>query len=59
MLNDNIAVQFKVSNTPNMTRLEHGNEHSLYGKPEIMLLFNNDTLFRSSIPPTKALEMLF
>ncbi len=30
-----------------------------YGKPDMMTLFRNDTLFRSPFPATKAPEMLF
>jgi hypothetical protein len=53
MPNDSISNQFKVSNTPNLTgwnstmtildileQLE-----TLYGKPDTMTLFANDTLF--------------
>jgi hypothetical protein len=67
MLNDNIADQFMVTNTPNMMvwnssmtvclilkQLENS-----YGKPDSMSLFHKDTLFRSSFPATKASEMLF
>ena len=67
MLNNNIADQFKVSNTPNMTgwnssmtvcsileQLENS-----YGKPNSMLLFHNNTLFRSTFLATKVPEMLF
>jgi hypothetical protein len=67
MLNNNIADQFKVSNTPNMMgwnlsmticsileQLENS-----YGKPNNMSLFYNNTLFRSPFLATKAPEMLF
>jgi hypothetical protein len=67
MLSNNIADQFKVSNTPNMTgwnslmsicsiieQLE-----TSYGKPDKMFLFHNDLLFHSPFPATKAPEMLF
>jgi hypothetical protein len=30
-----------------------------YGMPDVMVLFNNDTLFRSPFPPTEAPKMLF
>ncbi len=67
MLNDNIANQFKVSNTPNMMEWNSSmTVHSIlkqlensYGKPDTMLLFNNDTLFRSPFLATEAPEMLF
>ncbi len=67
MLNDNIADQFKVSNTPYMTgwnssmticsilkQLENS-----YSKPNTMLLFHNNSLFCSPFPATEAPEMLF
>ncbi len=67
MLNKNIANQLKVSNTPNMmgwnslmcicSILEQ--LKTLFGKPDTMLLFHNDALFRSSFPSTKAPGILF
>jgi hypothetical protein len=67
MLNNDIADQFKVTNTPNMTgwnslmsfcsiieQLE-----TLYGKPNTMSLFHNNALFRSPFLATKAPEMIF
>jgi hypothetical protein len=67
MLNNNIADQFKVSNTPNMMgwnssmtvcsilkQLENS-----YSKPNTMLLFHTNTLFCSPFLATKAPEMLF
>jgi hypothetical protein len=67
MLNNNIADQFKVSNTPNMTgwnpsmRIHSTTKklETLYGKPDKMLLFHNDVLLCRPFPATKAPEMLF
>jgi hypothetical protein len=67
MLNNNIANQFKVSNMQNMTGWNSSMTvrsilkqlESLYGKPDTMLLFQNNTLFRSPFPATEAPEMLF
>jgi hypothetical protein len=62
MLNDNIADQFKVSNTPNMMGWNSSMTEQLeasYGKLDTMWLFQNDTLFRSPFPATEAPEMLF
>jgi hypothetical protein len=58
MLNDNIADQFKVSNTPNMMGWNSSMTVCLileqlensYGKPNTMLLFHNNTLFRCPFP---------
>ncbi len=66
MLNSNITNQFKVSNTPNMTGWNSSMTvclilkqlEALYGKPDTMLLFQNNTLFHSSFPATEAPEML-
>jgi hypothetical protein len=65
MLNNNIADQFKVSNTPNMmgwnssmtVRLILEQLEALYGKPDAMSLFQNNTLFRSPFPATEAPEI--
>jgi hypothetical protein len=67
MLDETISNQFKVSNTPNLTgwnstmtihvileQLE-----ALYGKPDTMTLFWNNTLFQSPFPATEAPEMFF
>jgi hypothetical protein len=67
MLNNNIADQFKVSNTPNMTGWNSWiSIHSiikhlktLYRKIDTMSLFHNDALFCSPFPATKGPEMLF
>jgi hypothetical protein len=67
MLNDSISNQFKVSNTPNLTRWNSTMTtldileqlETSYGKPDTMTLFANNTLFRSPFPANKAPEMLF
>jgi hypothetical protein len=67
MLNDNIADQFKVSNTPNMTGWNSSMTvrsilkqlETLYSKPDTMSLFQNNTSFCSPFPATEAPEMLF
>ncbi len=67
MLNKNIANQFKVSNNQNMTGMNSLMSIFLileqlktsYGKPDMMLLIHNDTLFQSPFPATKAPEMLY
>jgi hypothetical protein len=67
MLDETVPDRYKVSNTPNLT----GWNMSMplwgildqlmanYGMPDAMVLFNNDTLFRSPFPPPEAPEMLF
>jgi hypothetical protein len=62
-----IAAQFKVSNTPLLTGListmtiikilDHLQDS--YGKPNMMTLFNNNTLFWSPLTPGNSPEMLF
>ncbi len=67
MLNKTVSNQFKVLNTPNLTgwnstmkiRVILEQLKALYGKPDMMMLFRNNTLFRSPFPATKAPEMLF
>ena len=67
MFDTNINAQFKVSNTPTLmgwnstmlirdihTQLQH-----LYGKPTMIMLFQNDVTFRIPIAPTDSPEMLF
>jgi hypothetical protein len=63
----NITAQFKVSNTPSLT----GKNSTMtiikvldqlqdsYGKPNMMKLFNNKTLFQSPMNPGNSSEMLF
>ena len=66
-LNNNIGNQFKVSNLANMTRWNSSMSihtifeqlERLYGKPNTMTLFHNNTLFCSTFPATNAPKMLF
>ncbi len=69
MVDVNIAAQFKVSNTPfltgwnlmnsMMTIIEILNQlQDSYSKPNMMTLFNNDTLFRSPTTPGNSPEMM-
>ncbi len=67
MFDANIAAQFKVSNTPSLTGWNSTMYVNVildllqdsYGKPNMMTLFNNNTLFRSPMTPTDSPEMLF
>ena len=67
MLNNLVSNQFKVSNTPTLAGWNSSMTvqailaqlEALYGKPDTMTLYTNDTLFRSAFPPTDAPEMLF
>ncbi len=67
MLDETVPDRYKVSNTPNMTgwnvsmslRAILDQLMANYGMPDAMVLFSNDTLFRSPFPPTEAPEMLF
>jgi hypothetical protein len=67
MFDENVGAQFKVSNTPTlmgwnsmMTVIEILNQlQDLYGKPNMMMLFKNDTLFKSTMTPGDSPEMLF
>ncbi len=67
MFDTNIATQFKVSNTPSLTGWNSTMSINVilnqlqdsYGKPNMMMLFNNDTLFQSPMTPTNSPEMLF
>jgi hypothetical protein len=67
MFDANIATQFKVSNTPSLMGWNSTMSINVildqlqdsYGKPNIMTLFNNDTLFQSPMAPTNLPEMLF
>jgi hypothetical protein len=67
MFDTNIAIQFKVSNTPSLTgwnltmsvNVILNQLQDSYGKPKMMMLFNNNTLFRSPMSPTDSPEMLF
>jgi hypothetical protein len=63
----NIAAQFKVWNTPLLTEWNStmtiikilDQLQDSYGKPNMMTLFNNDTLFHSPMTPGDSPEMLF
>ena len=67
MLDETVPDRYKVSNTPNMTgwnatmslRAILDQLMANYGMPDAMVLFSNDTLFRSPFPSTEAPEMLF
>jgi hypothetical protein len=67
MFDVNIATQFKVSNTLSLTGWKSiisitvilDQLQDSYGKPIMMMLFNNDTLFQSPMTPTNSPEMLF
>jgi hypothetical protein len=67
MFDANIAAQFKVSNTPLLTGWNStmtitkilDQFYDSYGKPNTMMLFNNDTLFCSLMTPRDSPEMLF
>ena len=67
MLDANVSAQFKVSNNPNLTGwnatmsvLDILNQlQDTYGKPSMMTLFTNETLYRSPMVPTNSPEMLF
>ncbi len=67
MFNTNVAAQFKVSNTPtlmgwNSTMFVNEILDQLqdsYRKPNMVMLFYNNTLFRSLMAPTNLPEMLF
>ena len=67
MLDETVSNQFKVSNTPNLTgwdstmtiRIILKQLEALYGKPDTMTLFWNNTLFQSPFPATEAPEMFF
>ena len=66
-LNNNIGNQIKVSNLANMMgwsssmsiRTIFEQMERSYGKPDVMALFHNNTLFRSPFPATEAPKMLF
>ena len=66
-LNNNIGDQLKVSNLANMMGWNSSMSihtifkqlECLYGKPNAMALFHNDTLFRSAFPATNTPEILF
>ncbi len=67
MLDELISDQFKVSNIPTLTGWNTSMSimdmldqlKTTYGKPNVMTLFANDTLFRSAFNPNDALDALF
>jgi hypothetical protein len=67
MLDSAVAAQFKVSNNAALTGwnstmsiIDILNQlQQSYGKPNMMTLFTNDTLFRSPMTPGDSPEMLF
>ncbi len=67
MLNELVPNQYKVSNTPvllgwNMTmsiQFILNQMEDPYGKPSAMVLFSNDTLFKSPFAATKTSKSLF
>jgi hypothetical protein len=67
MLDANVLAQFKVSNNAALTGWNStmsiidilAQLQNSYGKPNMMMLFNNDTLFRSPMKPGDSPEMLF
>jgi hypothetical protein len=67
MLDANISAQFKVSNNPSLTGwnalmsvLAILNQlQDTYGKPDMMTIFTNETLFRSPMGPSDSPEVLF
>jgi hypothetical protein len=67
MLDTNVSAQFKVSNNPTLTGWNSTMTiiHILtqlqgsYGKPNMMTLHTNDTLFRSPMTQGDSPEMLF
>ncbi len=67
MLDANESAQFKVSNNPTLTEWNLamsiidilGQLQVSYGKPNMMMLYTNDTLFRSPMTAGNLPEMLF
>ena len=67
MLDANVSAQFKVSNNPALTGwnltmsiIDILNQLQVsYGKPNMITLYNNDTLLRSPMPAGDLPEMLF
>ncbi len=67
MLNANVLAQFKVSNNPSligwnatMSVLAILNQlQDTYGKPDMMTMFTNESLFRSPMGPSDSPEVLF
>ncbi len=67
MLDANVSAQFKVLNNPTLTGWNStmfiidilGQLQVLYGKPNMMMLYTNDTLFRSPMTAGNFPKMLF
>ncbi len=67
MLDANVSAQFEVSNNAALTvwnstmSIIHilDQLHNSYGKPNMMTLFTNDTLFHSPMTPGNSPEMFF
>ncbi len=67
MLDANVSAQFKVSNNPSLTGwnatmsvLAILNQlQNTYGKPDMMTIFTNESLFRSPMGPSDSPEVLF
>jgi hypothetical protein len=67
MLDANVLDQFKVSNNPTLTGWNStmsiidilGQLQVLYGKPNMMMLYANNTLFRCPLTPGNSPKMLF
>ncbi len=67
MLDANVLAQFKVSNSAALTGWKStmsiidilAQLQGLYGKPNMMTLYENNTLFRSQMTPGNSPEMLF
>jgi hypothetical protein len=67
MFNENVGTQFKVSNNSTLTGWDSTMTiikiliqlQDLYGELNMMMLFNNDTLFRSTVTLGDLPKMLF
>ena len=67
MLDATVLAQFKVSNNPNLTGWNATMSvldildqlQNSYGKPDMMTIFNNETLYRSPMAPSDSPEVLF
>ncbi len=67
MFDESIDTQFKVSNNPTLTERNStmtvikilNQLQDSYGKPNMMMLFNSNTLFRSAMTPDDTHKMLY
>ncbi len=67
MLDATVSAQFKVSNNPNLTGWNATMSvldiltqlQDSYGKPDMMTIFKNETLYRSPMAPSDSPEVLF